>query len=187
MTLVIGAIMMTANAQNPAGDNNGRPRENKERQMLTPEQRAERKADHISAKLMLDDATSAQFKSIYKDYEAEKAEVNKKYLPNRPERVDGEKPEKKELSDNELESKMKNGFAHRKAILDIEEKYYGKFRTILNPRQVAMVYKTDGRGKGFGKGKQYSGKGKHKKGKGKQGKGGMHRDGQGTHRGGHQI
>jgi hypothetical protein len=39
---------------------------------------------------------------------------------------------------------MKQGYANRKALLDLEEKYYGKFRKFLAPWQAAQAVKVDG-------------------------------------------
>lgn len=151
LTLAFGALMLTANAQN---DNNG-PRHgqgmNSHRQELTPEQRAERTANRIAGELMLDDNGTAKFKSIYTDYQKELAEVNKKYMPEKPKKQEGAKPERKERTDKDIEDGIKNQFAHRRAILDVEEKYYTKFKSVLTPRQIERVYRSSGRGgRGFG-------------------------------------
>ena len=39
---------------------------------------------------------------------------------------------------------MKQGYAKRKALLELEEKYYGKFRKFLAPWQAAQAVKVDG-------------------------------------------
>ena len=151
LTLAFGALMLTASAQN---DNNG-PRRgqgmNSHRQELTPEQRAERTANRIAGELMLDDNGAAKFKSIYTDYQKELAEVNKKYMPEKPKKQEEAKPERKERTDKDIEDGIKNQFAHRRAILDVEEKYYTKFKSVLTPRQIERVYRSSGRGgRGFG-------------------------------------
>lgn len=150
-TLAFGALMLTASAQN---DNNG-PRYGQgmksQRQELTPEQRAERTANRIAGELMLDDNGAAKFKSIYTDYQKELAEVNKKYMPEKPKKQEGAKPERKERTDKDIEDGIKNQFAHRRAVLDVEEKYYSKFKSVLTPRQIERVYRSSGKGgRGFG-------------------------------------
>ena len=88
------------------------------------------------------------------------------------------------ISDEEIEQDIKNRFARQRAVLDVEEKYYDEFRSVLNPRQIEKVYQMSGKGmknmakarKGFGKGKKGFGKGME--GKGKMGKG-MRPQGQG--------
>ena len=178
LTLAMSAILLTANAQ----EQNRGPRRGQgmksERQELTAEQRAERAADRIAGELMLDDASSNKFQSIYKDYQLELGEVNKKYMPERGKKDEGEKGEKqkgvkgekKHRTDKEIDDGIKNRFAHQRALLDVEEKYYGKFRSVLNARQLEKVYRMSGKGrKAFG-------------GKGKGGRGGF---GRGPQRGGH--
>ena len=106
----------------------------------------------------------------------------------------GEKPQRKQRTEQEIEQDIKNRFARQRAVLDVEEKYYDEFRSVLNPRQIEKVYQMSGKGmknaakarKGFGKGKKGFGKGmkgKGMKGKGKMGKGkmgkGMRPQGQG--------
>ena len=165
MTMALSAFLLTANAQNEnRGPRHGRGMKS-EKQELTPEQRADRAASRIAGELMLDDAGTAKFTSIYKDYQNELREVDKKYMPERGKKQDGdkgkaEKKEKKQRTDKEIEDGMKNRFAHQRALIDVEEKYYTKFRTVLNARQVEKVYRMSGKGqKGFG-GKG-GGKGRH--------------------------
>ena len=150
-TLVCGALMLTASAQN---DNNGSSHGQgmkSQRQELTPEQRAERTANRIAGELMLDDNGAAKFKSIYTDYQKELAEVNKKYMPEKQKKQEGAKPERKERTDKDIEEGIKNQFAHRRAVLDVEEKYYTKFKSVLTPRQIERVYWSSGKGgRGFG-------------------------------------
>ena len=185
LTLALSAFLLTANAQN---DNRGhRPGQGmkSEKQVLTPEQRAERSASRIANELMLDDAGAAKFKSIYQDYQKELGEVNKKYMPERPKMQDGVKPEKKERTDKDIEDGIKNRFAHQRALLEVEEKYYSKFRSVLTPRQIEKVYKMAGKGhKGFGGRGSRGGRGGF--GHGPQGRPGFGQFGQGGPRRGPQ-
>ncbi len=176
LTLALSAFILTANAQKEnRGPRHGQGMKS-EKQELTPEQRAERAASRIAGELMLDDAGSSKFQSIYKDYQLELGEVNKKYMPERGKKEEGVKPEKqekKQRSDKEIEEGIKNRFAHQRALLDVEEKYYGKFRTVLNARQVEKVYRMSGKGR-----KAFGGKG------GSKGKGSRGGFGHGPQRGG---
>ena len=150
LTLAFGALMLGVSAQNE----NNAPRNpqgmKSQRQELTPEQRAERIANRLAGELMLDDSGTAKFKSIYTDYQKELAEVNKKYMPEQPKKQEGAKPERKERTDKEIEEGIKNQFAQRRAILDVEEKYYSKFKSVLTPRQIERVYRSGRGGRGFG-------------------------------------
>ena len=193
LTLALSAFLLTANAQNEnRGPRHGQGMKS-ERRELTPEQRAERTASRIAGELMLDDAGSSKFKSIYKDYQLELGEVNKKYMPERSKKEEGVNTEKKSRTDKEIEDGIKNRFAHQRALLDVEEKYYTKFRTVLNARQVEKVYRMSGKGRmgfsgkgrrgGFGHGPQM-GQGFGFRGHGGQGFGGQRGGrGFGPHRG----
>lgn len=153
LTLAMSAMLLTATAQeNNRGERRGQGMKS-EKPEMTAEQRAERAGRHIAGELMLDDASSSKFQSIYKDYQLELSEVNQKYMPEHGKKVEGEqaKGERKHRSDKEIEDGIKNRFAHQRALLDIEEKYYGKFRSVLNARQLEKVYRmSDKGGKGFG-------------------------------------
>lgn len=114
--------------------------ENKtEKKQLTPEERLERKANAMSAKMMLDDATKAKFVPMYQEYlkELEEARPNKETAP---------KP-CQELTENEISEQMEKRFDTEQKRLDIEKKYYKKFKTVLNARQLQQVYckKEDGK------------------------------------------
>lgn len=178
LTLALSTLLLTANAQNGnKGPRHGQGMKS-EKKEITPEQRAERNASRIANELMLDDAGTAKFKSIYKDYQNELGEVNKKYRPERPKKEEGasaEKPAKKERSDKDIEDGIKNRFSHQRALLDVEEKYYSKFRSVLTPRQIEKVYRMSGKGNKGGRGHGVRG--------GKGGRGGFGRGPQGGKRG----
>lgn len=99
----------------------------------------------MSAELMLDDKTSAQFTDVYQQYLKEmddcREEHRKAMAENcpegRPECVRGEKPA---LTDAEIEARIENRFAHNRKMLDIREKYYKELKQILTPRQLQKIY-----------------------------------------------
>ena len=77
------------------------------------------------------------FKALMKEYHAERKAVMEK---NRGKKLEkGQKP-----TEEQMDAFMKQGYANRKALLDLEEKYYGKFRKFLAPRQAAQAVKVDG-------------------------------------------
>ena len=133
---------------------------------------------------MLNDADAEKFKGVYKNYQLELSEANQKFKKEPKKMEQGEKPQRRQRTEQEIEQDIKNRFARQRAVLDVEEKYYDEFRSVLNPRQIEKVYQMSGKGmknaakarKGFGKGKKGFGKGM--KGKGKMGKG-MRPQGQG--------
>lgn len=53
---------------------------------------------------------------------------------------EGDKPAKKELTEEQADSLMKASFTEQRAIIEIQERYYDEFRTILTPQEVRMVY-----------------------------------------------
>ncbi|MBO5675814.1 MAG: hypothetical protein J6S07_05765, partial [Bacteroidaceae bacterium] len=65
----------------------------------------------------------------------------------------GQKP-----TEEQMDAFMKQGYANRKALLELEEKYYGKFRKFLAPWQAAQAVKVDGfngnKAHGFRKGQK---------------------------------
>ena len=77
------------------------------------------------------------FKALMKEYHTERKAVMEK---NRGKKLEkGQKP-----TEEQMDAFMKQGYANRKALLDLEEKYYGKFRKFLAPRQAAQAVKVDG-------------------------------------------
>ena len=190
MALALSAMFMTANAQDQQDFQN----QQRQKPTITPEQRAERSAARIAGQLMLNDADAEKFKGVYKNYQLELSEANRKFKKEPKKMEQGEKTQRRQRTEQEIEQDIKNRFARQRAVLDVEEKYYDEFRSVLNPRQIEKVYQMSGKGmknmakarKGFGKGKKGFGKGM--KGKGKMGKGmcqGMRRNGQQQFRGGH--
>ena len=80
------------------------------------------------------------FKALMKEYHAERKAVMKK---NRGKKLEkGQKP-----TEEQMNAFMKQSYAKRKALLDLEEKYYGKFRKFLAPWQAAQAVKVEAPGK----------------------------------------
>lgn len=74
------------------------------------------------------------FDALNEEYKKECKAIREKY---RCEKV--EKGQK--LTDEQMEARNKNRFACRKAMLDLQEKYYSKYRKVLTPAQASMVLK----------------------------------------------
>ncbi len=110
-----------------------------EKKQLTPEERFERKANALSDKMMLDDATKAKFVPMYQEYLKELKEV----CPNK----EVAKKPCSELTEKEISERMEKCFDAKQKRLDIEKKYYKKFKTILNARQLQQVFCKNGKGK----------------------------------------
>lgn len=132
LSLVMGVIMacsFSASAQEKKNDQQRR---------FNPEQMVQHRAQSIAEKLELDDATTAKFIETYKAYLKETHEVYAKYGPKRGDMRKGEGKQRK--TDAEVEQEITNQFAMSRALVDVREKYYKKFRAFLNPRQIQKVY-----------------------------------------------
>ena len=82
------------------------------------------------------------FEALKKEYAEAKKEVYGKFRGEMPKR--GEKP-----TDEQMDTRMKNHMACQKALVELQEKYYPKFRKMLNPFQAAQVLELWGNNNGF--------------------------------------
>ncbi len=93
------------------------------------------------------------FKTLLNEYRQEVKAVRAKYHVAKERKGT-------ELTEAEMDANMKNRFACRKALVDLNEKYYAKFRKMLPPRQASRMLQS---GKGRGNGQFHNGQ-KHGKG-----------------------
>ncbi|MCQ2288950.1 MAG: hypothetical protein MJZ74_07605 [Muribaculaceae bacterium] len=128
MMTIMMALSFSANAQQNDGKQEGR-------RQFNPEQAIQHRAQSIANKLNLDDATTAKFMDTYKAYLKEMHGVYAKYGQGM-----GGKKKDEGKTDAQVEQDIKNQFAMSRAIIDVREKYYTKFRAFLNPRQIKVVY-----------------------------------------------
>lgn len=110
-----------------------------EKKHLTTEQRIENKANVLSNKMMLDDATKAKFVPMYKEYLKELNDVCPK--------KDITKKTCTELTEKEISERLEKRFDTKQKRLDIEKKYYKKFKTVLNARQLQQIFCKNLKGK----------------------------------------
>ena len=104
----------------------------------TPEQRIEWRVMNLQQKLLLDDAKSAEFAQIYKEYLQAKMNC-------RPTCVRG-----KNLTDDQIKTNLESVLATKQKALDLDKELYTKLSGILNAKQLEIVFakeKFDGRGK----------------------------------------
>ena len=92
------------------------------------------------------------FEALKKEYNDAKKELYAKYRGEMPKR--GEKP-----TDEQMDANMKMLMARSKALVELNEKYYPKFRKMLNPFQTAQVLKLWGNNNNFQRQKGQKGKG----------------------------
>lgn len=107
------------------------------KQRLTPEQRVERQVEQVCKSLMLDDATTAKFSVVYKQYLKDLQACSK---PKGESKAFAPKKLEKPLTDEQIEKQIEARFAKSRKILDIRERYYKEFKKVLTPRQIQKVY-----------------------------------------------
>ena len=142
MTIVLAAVLTALTAQAQQADNG---KQRGQRQRPTQEQIVDFQCNKLINELYIDESKVAKFTEMYKAYRNEMFEVKQKYHPVKK----GEDRNKKQqLTDQEVEQEILNGFAQNRATTDIREKYYKKFRTILTPRQIKKVFMQDRKNQG---------------------------------------
>lgn len=132
--LLFAALALNVSAQDAQGVNSEK-REGAKRGMMH-QQRGKNTPKAMLLKSVKEEDKEA-FKALMKEYHAERKAVMEK---NRGKKLEkGQKP-----TEEQMDEFMKQGYAVRKALLDLEEKYYGKFRKFLAPWQAAQSVKVDG-------------------------------------------
>ncbi|MCH4154761.1 MAG: hypothetical protein LKF31_00470 [Muribaculaceae bacterium] len=142
--LAVAILMMTGNTMTAQTENV--PEQRKAPQ--TEEQMIQKRTERMAKMLMLDDATSAKFATVYGDYLKEKMECRKDGKEMRGQ--DGMKMVNK--SDAEIDEMIKNQFAQGHKMININEKYFPKFRQILTAQQVLKLFQSERGMKGNMKG-----------------------------------
>lgn len=107
------------------------------------EQMDARAAERIADDLCLDDATSSKFSATYKSYREDLRKAKGDCCKQKGSRD-------KKMSDADVEKSIKEGFKTKRAVIDVQEKYYSEFRKYLSPKQIkkAMRVAPDGCCKG---------------------------------------
>jgi len=91
----------------------------------------------IKLRLELDQATFDQFRSIYLKYNREITEIDFRKMARLM------KVEADSLSAIEADQLIVNQLEGAKKMIEIREKYYKEFRTILTPQQIIKLYQTE--------------------------------------------
>lgn len=132
--LLFAALALNVSAQDVQGGNSEK-REGAKRGMMH-QQRGKNNPKAMLLKSVKEEDKEA-FKALMKEYHTERKAVMEK---NRGKKLEkGKKP-----TEEQMDEFMKQGYAMRKALLNLEEKYYGKFRKFLAPWQAAQAVKVDG-------------------------------------------
>ena len=86
--------------------------------------------------LMLNDATTAKFETLYMNYLKEMRDLRK------PEQMmKGQVPQWKEQTDSEVQKQLEEWFNKEQKMLDIRTKYYKEFKRILSPKQLVRIFR----------------------------------------------
>lgn len=120
-------LVMPANAQR-----------NQNAQKMSPEQAIEMKTNRMAKRLMLDDATTAKFAPIYKEYlpELQGCMQNCPKAANCP--ANGQKCAA--MTDADIEKCIEQRFDMQQQKLDIRKNYYKKLKSVLNMKQMQALF-----------------------------------------------
>ncbi len=110
---------------------------------LTEEQVSQQLASRMACCLRLCEEKTAKFTPIYMEYRSELKQVWEKYSthPKAEKAKQGEKPH--QLTEDELKQMNVNRFARSRATIDVEEKYYKRFLTVLTQQQYDTMQKLE--------------------------------------------
>lgn len=103
-----------------------------DRHRISREQLAEVQAKHIAEEAGMDEATTKRFVETYCQYQQEIWAIGPRY-----------KRQERSLSDEESEEILKERFAHRQKVLDIQQKYYALYSQFLTQKQILQVNESE--------------------------------------------
>jgi transcriptional regulator with XRE-family HTH domain len=123
--LMIFFVSFSMNSQNP------------NRSAMLKQRIAQAKLQEIRKSLNLDMATFAQFRPIYMNYEREITRIDFKNQ-TRLMRVETDS-----LSAEEADFLITTQFKNSRKLINIREKYYKEFRTVLSPQQIIKLFQAE--------------------------------------------
>ena len=115
----------------------GAQSQNAKRLPILRERILQAKLVEIRRSLNLDQATMQRLRSIYIEYEKEILGVN----TNNQRRLMSVNSDT--LTPQEAEKLVMVQLENAKRLIDIREKYYNKFKTVLTPQQIVRLYQTE--------------------------------------------
>lgn len=142
LTLAAAALCSIYALAQPHGRHDGfHPHEG----MKSPAEMAKAGALEMAAKIGLDEETTVKFTEIYLQFLKDTGEVMKEVR----------KPETGK-TDEEIDRKIRNNFSFSRKMLDIRERYYEKYLTIMTPSQIQQLYRMEfEQGRRFGAGRPH--------------------------------
>jgi Spy/CpxP family protein refolding chaperone len=111
--------------------------QNADRFPMLRERIIQAKLREIKLTLNLDQATFEQFRPIYLKYEREVSGVDFRKLGRLM------KVESDSLSTEEADQLIVNQLESARKLINIREKYYKEFRTVITPQQIIKLYQTE--------------------------------------------
>lgn len=96
----------------------------------------EQQIKHYVEEFSLNGNATAQFSELFRDY-SKKMHAIRTLYHKKPQQTGTT------LSDSELEKRILDNFAQSRAILDVREEYYKKFRTVLSPSQINKIFEDE--------------------------------------------
>lgn len=143
-TFLISAILLCAAlCGNVSAQNNN---DNKNNQK--PD-RTDMMIKDMQNRLMLDDAASEKFSSVYKEYLQALKDCREKGTKERA------------RTDSEIMDNIKAGFDTQKKIAETKEKYFNEMKSFLNAKQLEIVFCNKGRRPGYADGRRPEGRFRH--------------------------
>lgn len=97
----------------------------------------EKQVNRMANQLMLDDATAAKFAPLYKEY---LESLQGCCAQNCCKKATACPKSNATLTDKEIEARIEKRFEMQQQRLDIQKKYYDKFKKILNAKQLEKVF-----------------------------------------------
>ena len=131
MTLVVMMAVSISSFSVMAQNAQDAPAQRCAKQKPTPEQMMDRHVKMMEKKLVMDDATAAKFTPLYKEY----LQAMKDCRP-----AVNKDTKKSEMTDAEIEKAIQDRFDARQKALDVQKKYFKKFKEVLNAKQLQKVF-----------------------------------------------
>ncbi len=131
MTLVVMMAVSISSFSVMAQNAQDVPAQRRVKQKPTPEQMMDRHVKMMEKKLVMDDETAAKFTPLYKEY----LQAMKDCRP-----AVCKKENKAEMTDAEIEKAIQDRFDARQKALDVQKKYFKKFKEVLNAKQLQKVF-----------------------------------------------
>lgn len=117
---------------------NAQPKE-QTKERPTFDQMAQMRAERMAGELALDDKTAEKFIQTYKDYLIENRDL---YRAQNQRKTEAKTPGERKTfkSDADVEKMLLGRFDQRQKKLDLDKKYYDKFRKFMGPKLIMKMY-----------------------------------------------